>query len=233
MSQHTSILCTGQIEISDEIRMACQPAMIDVVPYIEVYAIRDESIQKRIQELETETINVVFTSFNAVTAVAGYLKTIPAGWRIYCLSGKTQDVTAAQFGADRIVATAPDSATLATVIAKNGITEAVFFCGNIRMDTLPVSLAEKGITLTELIVYYTETQTTASHKDYDAILFFSPSGVRSYFLKNKPTATTTMFAIGNTTAAEIAKYCSNNVVVSATPSKEKMLLMAAKWAQDN
>ncbi len=232
METHPSILCTGSIEIPENVRTYCNDIVLDVVPYIEVRAINDDHTQKAIQKVAASMAVVVFTSFNAVTAVAECIDAIPENWQIYCLSGKTQETVVKHFGVGKIVAVAPDSATLASIIAADGVTHAIFFCGNIRMDTLPVSLAEKGVKLTELIVYFTEAQTSVANKHYDGILFFSPSAVRSYFLQNKPHDNTTMFAIGNTTAAEIAKYCRNDIVVAATPSKEKMLLMAAQWAKE-
>src|SRR5258706_9822828 len=51
---------------------------------------------------------------------------------------------------------------------------------------------------------------TRAEKVYDGILFFSPSGVESFFNTNEVNEQTILFAIGNTTATEIKKYTNRS-----------------------
>jgi uroporphyrinogen-III synthase len=91
------------------------------------------------------------------------------------------------------------------------------------MDTLPSILLKSGIITNEITVYKTVEQPTFVEKEYDGILFYSPSGVSSYFSMNTVSSGTVLFAIGHTTAAAIKLETNNEVVVCPTPSKEALL----------
>ena len=80
----------------------------------------------------------------------------------------------------------------------------IFFCGNLRREELPVLLAENGISVEEHIVYETTLLNPEFSQKFDGILFFSPSGVRSFCKKNKPDAVA--FCLGNTTAISATDY---------------------------
>jgi len=55
------------------------------------------------------------------------------------------------------------------------------------------------------------------------VLFFSPTAVQSFFRQNKLPAETILFAIGSTTAAEIRKFSTNNIIISDEPGKESLV----------
>jgi uroporphyrinogen-III synthase len=55
----------------------------------------------------------------------------------------------------------------------------------------------------------------------DGILFFSPSGIKSYVLKNAIT-TETLFCIGNTTATEAKKH-STNIIIAKNQTIESVI----------
>jgi len=74
----------------------------------------------------------------------------------------------------------------------------------------------------EIIVYQTTTIKHSIQKLYDGILFFSPSGVESFFCNNQLSEKTILFAIGNSTAKEIKKHSDNQIVISDQPGKEKL-----------
>lgn len=59
----------------------------------------------------------------------------------------------------------------------------VFFCGNKRLQTIPEKLANNGIAVEEVIVYETIETAANIKKQYDGILFYSPSAVQSFFKK--------------------------------------------------
>jgi uroporphyrinogen-III synthase len=101
--------------------------------------------------------------------------------------------------------------------------EVIFFCGNKRRDELPVLLNQHDIEVNEIQVYETKTLKYKIEKDYDGILFFSPSAVESFFSVNKLNKQTVLFAIGNTTANEMKKFTSNKIVIADEPAKKNLV----------
>ena len=82
-----------------------------------------------------------------------------------------------------------------------------FFCGNIRSDEIPSKLKENNIAFEEIEVYKTTLNPKKFERQFDAILFFSPSGVRSYCEErsNLTNDEATFVCIGTTTASEAKK----------------------------
>ena len=107
--------------------------------------------------------------------------------------------------------------------------EVIFFCGGQRRDELPSILNDAGIEVDEIAVYQTIEVPHIIKKDYHGILFFSPSAVRSFFKVNKANGKTILFAIGNTTAAEIKKFSNNKILVSDEPGKESLVQKAIEY----
>jgi uroporphyrinogen-III synthase len=122
-----------------------------------------------------------------------------------------------------IMATAEYGKDLAQKIVEYGVKEIVFFCGNKRRDELPTILREHNIAVHEVIVYETVEVPSVATNDIDAVLFFSPSAVNSFFSVNQLEKQTVCFAIGTTTADSIADYTDNKVIISEAPSQEMML----------
>ncbi|HAV55223.1 MAG TPA: uroporphyrinogen-III synthase, partial [Aequorivita sp.] len=79
-------------------------------------------------------------------------------------------------------------------------------------------LKENHIAFEEIEVYKTTLNPKKFERQFDAILFFSPSGVRSYceersnLINDEPT----FVCIGTTTASEAKKYSENVVIANAT-----------------
>jgi uroporphyrinogen-III synthase len=87
----------------------------------------------------------------------------------------------------KVVKTAQNATELALFIAKNYKNEYFFyFCGNRRRSDLPTFLKLKGIIYNEIIVYKTDLNLDVFNQSFEAILFFSPSGVQSYIQANYP-----------------------------------------------
>jgi len=87
-------------------------------------------------------------------------------------------------------------------------------------------LGVAGVTVTEIVVYETIVVPHVVKKDYDAILFFSPSAVDSFFSVNKIKRETLFFAIGATTAEAIQQYNHGKIIVAAQPGKEALMQQA-------
>jgi uroporphyrinogen-III synthase len=160
---------------------------------------------------------------NAVEAVADQIKEKKTNWKIYCIGTTTQQLVVNYFGQDAIAGTANDAAALAKLIIEDQPKgKLIFFCGDQRRDELPEILAQNSLEVKEIIVYQTTAIQHRIQKLYEGILFFSPSGVESFFSNNQLTKKTILFAIGNTTAKEIKKHSNNQIVISNEPGKENL-----------
>lgn len=224
MQNRIQILCTRPLNetLIDEAKQA--GIDIDELSFIETEAIQTIEIQQEIEQALIQSATVVFTSMNAVEAVAFYQEAIQPDWEIYCIGTTTKKLAAKYFGEEKIVGTANDAASLAELIAEDRFTdEVIFFCGDQRRDELPGILSSHDIEVNEIVVYQTITVPHIITKNYQGMLFFSPSAVVSFFQKNKLPATTILFAIGNTTAAEIKKHSANKTIISDEPGKENLV----------
>ncbi|MEO8416473.1 MAG: uroporphyrinogen-III synthase, partial [Ginsengibacter sp.] len=61
---------------------------------------------------------------------------------------------------------------------------------------------------------------------YDGILFYSPSAVKSFFLKNTLQNNTELFAIGSTTAKALKHFTQLPVIIAEMPGKENLVKLA-------
>ena len=182
------------------------------------------------------TTFAVFTSANGVEAVRQNLQlkgvTQSPAWKVFCIAGKTKDVVASAFPAAEVMGTAEYGSDLAgRILEQGGVQEVVFFCGNQRRDELPSILKEAGITVHEITVYQTEETPSHVEEDLDAVLFFSPSGVRSFFAANGLKKEAICFAIGRTTAEAIAPFTPNKIITSEATSPESVLEAVYHYTQ--
>jgi uroporphyrinogen-III synthase len=224
------ILCTGPIGQSLIDKMLAHGIDMDIVPLIAMKPFSNKSLEAEIIHLFQQSANIVFTSTNAVNAVATFKGKHAPCWKIYCIGHATQKAVAECFGAEKIILTADNASELAGKIIKQGnIKEMVFFCGDIHRDELPDKLKRAEISVREMIVYGILATPKKVSKEYDAVLFFSPSAVNSFFEVNEANKKTLFFAIGDTTAAAICEKTSNVVIVSNKPSKEELLELAIKY----
>lgn len=201
---------------------------IRVIPFIAINFKESDALREIITGLANRDILAVFTSKNSVAGLMKNLDTVPA-WRIACLQGKTHEAAAAFFGKTAITITAADSGTLAAAMIRANAKEAVFFCGNRRMDHLPEALRKEGISVQEIVVYDTFETPAPVQQDYDGILFFSPTAVHSFFTNNTLPADCTTFAIGQTTAKAITSFTSNTMVISPVSDEAQMIKHVIKY----
>lgn len=203
---------------------------IDVLSFIETEAIDSLDVYEEIESILLESAVIVFTSMNAVEAVGAHLHDYKPDWKIYCIGNATKKSVIEYFGEDLIAETAKDATELAEKIIEDDITdEIIFFCGDRRRDELPSSLNEQGIEVNEIEVYQTNLLQHAIEKNYDGILFFSPSAVQSFFSTNKLTDKIILFAIGNTTASAIKKYSTNKIIIADKAGKSNLIEKAIEY----
>ena len=201
---------------------------IDQLSFIEKGDLITPEIAERIKSLTQQNTTVVFTSANAVKAVSGLIST-KTNWKIYCLEAATKKSVEVLFGRKSIADTAANASQLADkIIIDPEIKKILFFCGDQRRNTLPEMLRMNGIEMEEVVVYKTVAKPQKITKVYDGLLFFSPSSVKSFFSLNTVTAPTRLFAIGDTTAAEIRSYTNFPVIIAEKPDPEKLLCQVIK-----
>ncbi len=193
-------------------------AFIETIPY------NNQQIQEKIPERDNQIHQAIFTSANALHAVKDlpFLKSIQ---HIYTISGNGTEKSIKEFAQGNVtIHTASNASTLADlIIDQKSNTPCYFFCGNIRLDVLPKKLINAGIRFFEIPVYHTKLTPQIITKQYDAILFFSPSAVESFFSVNNLSPHTVVYAIGDTTAESIKKFCDNQLRISSSANAKVLL----------
>lgn len=174
---------------------------------------------------------IAFTSSHAVAHAMkdNRLTALCQTKMIYALSGKTKD-TLAQHGI-YTTAGADNAESLSALIAQNkAIHSILHLTGNLTLDTLGTRLTEAGISYHALEVYRTDLIGPVVTDPYDAILFFSPSGVDSYLLHNVIKSTSICCCIGPTTASHLRERITGiNLLVPAAPTPEQMLHLLSNY----
>jgi len=231
-----SILCTGPVEKSLHGLPELEDAEIDIVPFTTITDDLTETTIDQIKNALTKKAAVVFTSSNAIRSIIRYLENKKPEWTIFCIGNTTYELAKKYFGAENIRQTAPNAKDLAEkVIAEmNGKEkEVIFFCGNLRRNDLPDALRQRNIEVEEIVVYQTSLSPMKVKKEYDAILFFSPSAANSFFSLNKVTAQTVLFVMGNATAVAIKKHAANTIITGEEPDKYKLISKAIRFLKEN
>lgn len=202
---------------------------IDALSFIRTEPVNNDKIKKAVLDLSRLSSAVIFTSRNAVETVINYLNGHQPEWKIFCIGNATTEMIARTFTNSSIAGTATNAFALAEIIVNNQVQSAVFFCGDQRRGELPARLNEEGISLNEIVVYKTVLTPKKVEKKYDAILFFSPSGVKSFFFRNTVPDDCALFAIGGTTADCIRQHSSNQLMISNVSGKEALIEKAINY----
>lgn len=169
--------------------------------------------------------NAIFTSQNAVKSIA-YSETFKSKIKdVFCVGDKTAKLLQ-KLGKNVLEKDNYSEKLIEKIISHNprGVD---FYCGNIRMETIPYGLKNKGININEQIVYTTRINNIKIRDNIDAVMFFSPSAINS-FLKNNNGANTIAFCIGKTTKNS-TKNKFKQVVVSKTTTIESVIESVVKY----
>jgi uroporphyrinogen-III synthase len=184
------------------------------------------------KDFTIETINeyLIFTSQNAVESVLRNEKREELKTKdCFCVGEKTKALL--EENGFEVIEYSEYAAELASIIcnqyAKSSFT---FFCGNMRRDFLPDALKFGQIGLDEIEVY--NTILTPHKMDFtpDGILFFSPSGVKSYMKENKM-EDEICFCIGKSTS-EALKYITPNRIIANEPTKESVIMKCIEYYKE-
>ena len=221
------ILCTRPVDTTLVEDAASKGIQADTLEFISTVAINNAEIKTRVNQIALKEHTVIFTSMNAVEAVTNLLDDCPPGWKIFCMGNTTLQLVINYFGKDALVSTGTNATELANEVVNyehhdgdNG--NCIFFCGDQRREELPAILEANKIGLTEITVYHTIETPHIVETHYDAILFFSPSAVHSYFKSNNANNSTLFYAIGKTTATAIKDYSDNKIIIGKTPAKDEL-----------
>lgn len=202
---------------------------IRITPFIEIIARTNDELKSQIAAWSEKISTIVFTSAHAVKFVAGFLSRKP-DWKIYCVRNETRLAVINYFGNNSIAGFEGNAFELSQCMINDGVRDALFFCGDQRMDILPENLKKNGITLTELVVYNTRLTPVHIDEQPDAILFFSPTAVKSFFSKNELSPGTTVFAMGKTTSSALKEFTDRPVIISPESDKAFVFNMAVEYA---
>ncbi|MES2618924.1 MAG: uroporphyrinogen-III synthase [Bacteroidota bacterium] len=178
---------------------------------------------------------VVFTSSNAVDffIVSQIQIDILKTKKIASLEGSSK-ATLAKYGLAPI-ATAADSKQLADILQHSSDVKSVLHpCGSLALDTLQHTLETADIQYKGLVVYETILQPQQLTETYDFILFYSPSGVNSFFSQNKLSPSTVCCCIGTTTAAALKeKEPQAMILIPEKPNPVAMLEIVHHYIFNN
>ena len=173
--------------------------------------------------LPAKADNYIFTSQNAVLS---FLKKGGVLNAVFCVGLKTKALL--ETNGFKVLQIANNAMALAKIIVEKYKNESfIHLTGNLRRPELPTHLKKNNVRYNEVEVYHTIMQEKQFNQSFDGVLFFSPSGVQSYSIKNKLN-NATAFCIGETTANE-AKKLTQNIIVANTPSIENVLVQAIKY----
>jgi len=106
------------------------------------------------------------------------------------------------------------------------------FCGNLVLETLEKNLKSPEFNYKKLEVYSTKLLSPELNESYDAVVFFSPSGVRS-FATHQSFDGKKLFAIGETTANEIKNYTESKIIVSDKNNLDDLLNRIKQESEGN
>lgn len=197
---------------------------VEAHDFISTLPVNSPAIKQLVHAAKLLPLVAIFTSTNAVESVAMISADVKPIWKIYCIGQATKVMAAKHFGIVNIVGTATNANTLAQLLVQSAPTgKFTFFCGDRRRDELPNMLRAHNIPVSEIVVYNTQLNPYLVTKPYGGILFYSPSTVQSFFINNSLLDRAVVFAIGHTTAEEIRKYSSSQIIISDRSSKEDLM----------
>ncbi|MEJ2583534.1 MAG: uroporphyrinogen-III synthase [Robiginitalea sp.] len=170
----------------------------------------------------------VFTSKHAVRAcMSGNPDRKLSGVSCLCVGHTTASLVREHGG--EVLESAASATALADCISKKYTDKSfVYYCGNRRLEIIPRALDKLGLKWEEVIAYRTKTIAKTFDHGFDGILFFSPSGVRS-FTRSNAIGDATAFCIGPTTAGEASKH-TNKYKIANSPGVQALVTLVTQPA---
>jgi len=173
--------------------------------------------------LKNEIQNVVLTSKNAVEALSASIDTSVLKFKnIYCVGRRTKKLIETNIG--KVAHVANNAKALAEHLVNHmeGL-EVTYFCSSKRLNELPDILAKNNLIVNEVEAYQTKLSPIKVPDGVKRVLFFSPSTIESFLLKNKPDSKVA-YCIGETTA-KVARAHFDTVHVAKIPTVESVIAL--------
>lgn len=178
----------------------------------------------------------IFTSQNGVQSFTKqYAKSLSSTKKpsnskpVYCVGEKTKQLL--EKNCFHVMEVADSAKELGErIVANPKKTSFLWIAGNRRRNELSELLNHHQITFNILIGYNTSLNPKSFKQYFDGVLFFSPSGVSSFFQKNEMTGTA--FCIGQTTVEAVQKH-TNSYHVANRATVENVIVQAVKHLQKN
>lgn len=170
--------------------------------------------------LKNSIENVVITSQNAVEAILTSVTAEELKFKnIYCVGRRTKRLIERRIG--KVKHTENNAKKLADHLVEymEGL-EVTYFCSDQRLDELPDILTRNNLKVHEIEAYKTKLSPVILDESVEGVMFYSPSTIASYLLKNK--ADKIAYCIGETTAKEARKHFED-VRVAKIPSVESVI----------
>lgn len=182
----------------------------------------------RIKPFSLKNYSLIFSSVNAVKSFfknnfephENFLD--PKRYnRIYAVGFKTKlEIRKHGYGTYKVTKHASDLADF--IIEHSQKEDFLHFCGNLALDILDQRLPLQNIFYKKVTIYKTNLLYPEIYENYDAVVFFSPSGVRS-FAKFNSLENLKLFSIGQTTEKELKKFTQSKVYTSRESNLEDLL----------
>jgi uroporphyrinogen-III synthase len=223
------ILCTRPVGKKAVLEAAEHKIDLEEISFIQTQSAVDTQMEERIRELLQKDITAIFTSASALKAMKQFVTASPT-WRIYCTAYATRALAVEIFGEKAIAGVGENAAALAdTITGDQSPGPLYFFCGDQRREELPEKLRARHLSLEEWVVYKTVATPVAIALNYDGILFFSPSAVKSFFSVNRIAPQTRIFVIGESTARSVKLFTGNPVMIAEHPGKKNLVDLAISF----
>lgn len=218
--------------LSTKILNSAQKAILtDAGLKVEEYdAIKIEILDR---EIDHSYKNIIFTSQNTVHAFFKSMEKHPVDTekerkhftpiseiRAYCVGEKTRALL--EQNGIRVLESTHYGAELAKILVDRYRAESfLFLCGDKRLTAIPAQLRQYAVPFREQIVYRNTPNIQVYTSDFNGILFFSPTGIKSFAAKNR-IKDSLSFCIGTTTEAEAQKH-TRNILIANKPTVESVL----------
>lgn len=203
--------------------------VIETIPSI------NDLLKERIEEAINESFNqaAIFTSEQAIIALKEvYPPQEFLPWDVFCIHGATKEAVLKNYPKSNIVGTAGYGLDLSKLIVDSHYDHYHFFCGNRRREVIPTALTDNNKEWTEYIVYRTQL-IPQSLPLAEFVMFYSPSGVESFFMYNTLTNKSVCVAIGETTAESLEQHTQNTVIISKETNPASMFNAIEQYIKNN
>lgn len=160
---------------------------------------------------------------------ARQIKDLPLNGTFYCVGKTSADIL--QQNSKTVRFCAETAAELVAYFEKNfpAPKRFHFFCSDIRRDEIPDSLKKLGHEVDEIIVYKTVSRKVDLNGNWDAVAFFSPSGVKSFAQQYAVPENAVIFAIGSTTANAVAEILKRTALTPQNAELESLTELIKKF----